>query len=148
MFYLLGQALILPHQPLNNTTQLHEPIPRQAIFFKQEIPECFLKCVFFLTVFSLRRFFAAMKLEIIWHFSFSFTSILMQYYKQTEAYKVTLHYMNTTLTGLFTLECVMKIFSFGFRVCRYGAIQLRRRQIFTIFLPLPPSVGRILLKVS
>ena len=25
--------------------------------------------------------------------------------------------MNTTLTGLFTLECVMKIFSFGFRVC-------------------------------
>ena len=24
--------------------------------------------------------------------------------------------MNTTLTGLFTLECVMKIFSFGFRV--------------------------------
>ena len=47
MFYLLGQALILPHQPLNNTTQLHEPIPRQAIFFKQKIPECFLKCVFF-----------------------------------------------------------------------------------------------------
>ena len=42
----------------------------------------------------------------------------VQYYKQTEAYKVTLHYMNTTLTGLFTLECVMKIFSFGFRVCR------------------------------
>ena len=40
----------------------------------------------------------------------------VQYYKQTEAYKVTLHYMNTTLTGLFTLECVMKIFSFGFRV--------------------------------
>jgi len=31
---------------------------------------------------------------------------------------VTLHYMNTTLTGLFTLECVMKIFSFGFRVRR------------------------------
>ena len=24
--------------------------------------------------------------------------------------------MNTTLTGLFTLECIMKIFSFGFRV--------------------------------
>lgn len=40
----------------------------------------------------------------------------VQYYKQTETYKVTLHYMNTTLTGLFTLECVMKIFSFGFRV--------------------------------
>jgi hypothetical protein len=31
---------------------------------------------------------------------------------------VTLHYLNTTLTGLFTLECVMKIFSFGFRVKR------------------------------
>ena len=29
---------------------------------------------------------------------------------------MTLHYLNTTLTGLFTLECVMKIFSFGFRV--------------------------------
>jgi hypothetical protein len=28
--------------------------------------------------------------------------------------------MNTTLTGLFTLECIMKIFSFGFRVCRSG----------------------------
>lgn len=27
--------------------------------------------------------------------------------------------MNTTLTGLFTLECIMKIFSFGFRVCGY-----------------------------
>ena len=39
-----------------------------------------------------------------------------QYYKQTETYKITLHYLNTTLTGLFTLECVMKIFSFGFRV--------------------------------
>ena len=24
--------------------------------------------------------------------------------------------MNTTLTGLFTLECVLKIFAFGFRV--------------------------------
>ena len=94
--------------------------------------------LFFLTVFSLRRFFAAMKLEIIWHFSFSFTSILMQYYKQTEAYKVTLHYMNTTLTGLFTLECVMKIFSFGFRVCRYGAIQLRHWLIFhDFFTPTP-----------
>ena len=49
---------------------------------------------------------------------------LKQYYKQTEAYKTTLHYMNTTLTGLFTLECVMKIFSFGFRV---------RRPLSTIF---------------
>ena len=29
--------------------------------------------------------------------------------------------MNTTLTGLFTLECVMKIFSFGFRVRNYIA---------------------------
>ena len=43
----------------------------------------------------------------------------IQYYKQTEAYKVTLHYLNTTLTGLFTLECVMKIFSFGFRVNKF-----------------------------
>merc|ERR1719273_583523 len=41
--------------------------------------------------------------------------MMKDYYKQTEAYKITLHYMNTTLTGLFTLECVMKIFSFGFR---------------------------------
>ena len=24
--------------------------------------------------------------------------------------------MNTTLTGLFTLECIMKIYSYGFRV--------------------------------
>ncbi|CAB4069401.1 CACNA1B [Lepeophtheirus salmonis] len=41
--------------------------------------------------------------------------LMMKYYKQTETYKVTLHYMNTTLTGFFTLECVLKIFSFGFR---------------------------------
>jgi hypothetical protein len=40
----------------------------------------------------------------------------LQYYKQTETYKAILHYMNTTLTGLFSLECLMKIFSFGVRV--------------------------------
>ena len=40
----------------------------------------------------------------------------MQYYQQNDTYKALLHYMNTTLTGLFTLECIMKIFSFGFRV--------------------------------
>ena len=39
-----------------------------------------------------------------------------QYYQQNDTYKALLHYMNTTLTGLFTLECIMKIFSFGFRV--------------------------------
>ena len=40
----------------------------------------------------------------------------VQYYHQTDTYKFVLHYMNTTLTGLFTLECGMKIFSYGFRV--------------------------------
>merc|ERR1719439_513851 len=39
----------------------------------------------------------------------------MKYYHQTDTYKFVLHYMNTTLTGLFTLECGMKIFSYGFR---------------------------------
>ncbi len=43
-------------------------------------------------------------------------SAAAQYYKQTPVYRLTLHYMNTTLTGLFTLECMMKIFAFGFRV--------------------------------
>ena len=41
---------------------------------------------------------------------------MVQYYQQNDTYKALLHYMNTTLTGLFTLECIMKIFSFGFRV--------------------------------
>ena len=41
---------------------------------------------------------------------------MAQYYQQNDTYKALLHYMNTTLTGLFTLECIMKIFSFGFRV--------------------------------
>ena len=41
---------------------------------------------------------------------------ICQYYHQTDTYKSVLHYMNTTLTGLFTLECAMKIFSYGFRV--------------------------------
>ena len=41
---------------------------------------------------------------------------VVQYYQQNDTYKALLHYMNTTLTGLFTLECIMKIFSFGFRV--------------------------------
>ncbi len=45
----------------------------------------------------------------------------LQYYQQTDAYRITLHYMNTTLTGLFTLEVVMKIFSFGFRVRPQGS---------------------------
>jgi len=41
--------------------------------------------------------------------------LMMKYYHQTDTYKSVLHYMNTTLTGLFTLECAMKIFSYGFR---------------------------------
>merc|ERR1719510_2271020 len=41
--------------------------------------------------------------------------LMMKYYQQNDTYKALLHYMNTTLTGLFTLECIMKIFSFGFR---------------------------------
>ena len=43
-------------------------------------------------------------------------TLRVQYYQQNDTYKALLHYMNTTLTGLFTLECIMKIFSFGFRV--------------------------------
>ena len=35
--------------------------------------------------------------------------------------------MNTTLTGLFTLECVMKIFSFGFRVRSHTTTHHRRK---------------------
>ena len=45
-----------------------------------------------------------------------------QYYHQTDTYKGVLHYMNTTLTGLFTLECAMKIFSYGFRVGGGGGV--------------------------
>ena len=41
---------------------------------------------------------------------------MVQYYQQNDTYKALLHYMNTTLTGLFTLECAMKIYSYGFRV--------------------------------
>lgn len=41
--------------------------------------------------------------------------LMMKYYHQTDTYKFVLHYCNTTLTGLFTLECAMKMFSYGFR---------------------------------
>ena len=36
--------------------------------------------------------------------------------EQSETYRQTLHYMNTMLTGLFTLECSMKMFAFGYKV--------------------------------
>ena len=45
--------------------------------------------------------------------------------------------MNTTLTGLFTLECIMKIFSFGFRVTivtKDTAVADRRRGVKIDFL--------------
>merc|ERR1719361_1226461 len=41
--------------------------------------------------------------------------LMMKFYKQAETYKDTLHYMNTMLTGLFTLECAMKMFAFGYK---------------------------------
>ena len=63
--------------------------------------------------------------------------MLVQYYQQNDTYKALLHYMNTTLTGLFTLECIMKIFSFGFRVTivtKDTAVADRRRGVKINFL--------------
>ena len=41
-----------------------------------------------------------------------------QYYKQSVLYKETLHYMNTAFTALFSIECMLKIISFGVRVSK------------------------------
>ena len=40
----------------------------------------------------------------------------LQYYKQSILYKETLHYMNTAFTAFFSIECMLKIISFGVRV--------------------------------
>ncbi|XP_045030505.1 voltage-dependent calcium channel type A subunit alpha-1 isoform X7 [Daphnia magna] len=41
--------------------------------------------------------------------------LMMKYYKQSVLYKETLHYMNTAFTALFSIECMLKIISFGVR---------------------------------
>ena len=52
--------------------------------------------------------------------------------------------MNTTLTGLFTLECIMKIFSFGFRVTNVTPAaegHLGRRRVNPLFYSVLESAG-------
>lgn len=46
------------------------------------------------------------------------SNVITQYYKQSVLYKETLHYMNTAFTALFSIECMLKIISFGVRVSR------------------------------
>jgi len=43
-------------------------------------------------------------------------AVPVQYYKQSILYKETLHYMNTAFTALFSIECMLKIISFGVKV--------------------------------
>lgn len=40
----------------------------------------------------------------------------VQFYKQSEIFKNTLHYMNAAFTALFTLECSLKLAAYGVRV--------------------------------
>lgn len=40
----------------------------------------------------------------------------LQYHKQSDVYKNTLKYCNMCFTGMFTVECIMKIAAFGVRV--------------------------------
>ncbi|XP_011268426.1 voltage-dependent calcium channel type A subunit alpha-1 isoform X11 [Camponotus floridanus] len=39
--------------------------------------------------------------------------LMMKYHRQTESYKNTLKYMNMCFTGMFTVECILKIAAFG-----------------------------------
>ncbi|XP_054715449.1 voltage-dependent calcium channel type A subunit alpha-1-like [Uloborus diversus] len=41
--------------------------------------------------------------------------LMMKFYKQNDAFKNTLHYMNAAFTALFTLECSLKLAAFGVR---------------------------------
>ena len=50
---------------------------------------------------------------------------VLQHYKQPELYATILHYMNTTFTGLFSIECMMKIHAYGFRVSTQGKLQMQ-----------------------
>lgn len=43
--------------------------------------------------------------------------LMMKSYNETETYKYTLRYLNHTFTGLFALECVLKVVAFGLKVC-------------------------------
>ena len=56
----------------------------------------------------------------------------VQYYKQSILYKETLHYMNTAFTALFSIECMLKIISFGVKVT----------------VNLPPLAGHKILSMS
>ena len=57
---------------------------------------------------------------------------VLQHYKQPELYATILHYMNTTFTGLFSIECMMKIHAYGFRVSTQGKLQMQ----------VAPSIGQ------
>ncbi|XP_024081994.1 voltage-dependent calcium channel type A subunit alpha-1 isoform X1 [Cimex lectularius] len=41
--------------------------------------------------------------------------LMMKYHKQSTIYKKTLNYMNMGFTGMFTVECILKILAFGVR---------------------------------
>ncbi|XP_043500314.1 voltage-dependent calcium channel type A subunit alpha-1 isoform X22 [Polistes fuscatus] len=41
--------------------------------------------------------------------------LMMKFHRQSEAYKNTLKYMNMCFTGMFTVECILKIAAFGVR---------------------------------
>lgn len=60
----------------------------------------------------------------------------LQFHRQSDAYKNTLKYMNMCFTGMFTVECILKIAAFGVRVSSTNKHQQA--------LPLsPPFIERI-----
>jgi hypothetical protein len=57
-----------------------------------------------------------------------------QFYGAPEPYLLSLHYMNTLFTGLFTLECFLKLHAYGSRVRQRGSSQTIHRSAFIIFI--------------
>ena len=51
-------------------------------------------------------------------------STFVQYYRQPHMFEQILHYMNTALTSMFTLEALFKIYAYGFRVRKKGLVEV------------------------
>ena len=51
----------------------------------------------------------------------------LQFHRQSDSYKNTLKYMNMCFTGMFTVECILKIAAFGVKVGSYRQTSLSHR---------------------
>ena len=56
----------------------------------------------------------------------------LQFHRQSDSYKNTLKYMNMCFTGMFTVECILKIAAFGVKVGSiYRQILLSSNSIYS-----------------